>query len=159
MDIEASGLGTGSWPVEIGWALPFGPKRNGAVLIRPVPEWTHWSSVAETHFHKISRQTLDREGMAPGEALARVEEALYGCEIYVEDPAEDRTWFSRLVAAAGRETALRLHDAHGLFEAQALRRRHNLTDIRREVSVRFPHSHRAGADALQLAEIWRRLAR
>jgi hypothetical protein len=89
MDIEASGLGTGSWPVEIGWALPFGPKRNGAVLIRPVPEWTHWSSVAETHFHKISRQTLDREGMAPGEALARVEEALYGCEIYVEDPAED----------------------------------------------------------------------
>jgi hypothetical protein len=159
LDIEASGIHPDSWPVEIGWALPFGGELNGDVLIRPMPEWTHWSMLAERHFHKISRATLERDGLPPGEALSRIEGALYGCEVYVEDVEEDRVWFNRLVAATGRETTLRLQDARAMFEAQALRRRHSLADIRRHVAARFPHRHRAQADARQMAEIWRNLVR
>ena len=159
LDIEASGLGAGSWPVEIGWALPYGRERNGAVLIKPIAEWTHWDEVAEMHFHRITRDQLRLEGHSPAEALDLIEAALAGCEVYVSDPAEDRSWFNRLVLAAGRNTSLKLHDAGPFLEAQALRRRHNLSAVRRDVANRFPHRHRAEADARQIAEVWRALVR
>jgi hypothetical protein len=54
---------------------------------------------------------------------------------------------------------LRLHDASALFEAQALRRRHDLRAAIERVSRRLPHRHQAGADARRLAAIWRALQR
>lgn len=159
LDIEASGFGPGSWPVEIGWAFPFDRKRNGSVLVRPIPAWTHWDMTSQSNCHGLSRDFLEKEGSLPAEALGHIEDALSGCTIYVQDPEYDRSWFRVLVEAAGRDSTIRLNDAGALFEARALRRRHNLSAIRRDVAARFPHSHRAEADARQMAEIWRALVR
>ena len=69
LDIEASGLGEHSFPIEIGWAIPFDKERG--FLIRPAPDWTYWSAIAEEVFHRISRDELLREGIPADEAVRR----------------------------------------------------------------------------------------
>ncbi len=51
LDIEASGFGSGSYPIEVGLALADGSCES--VLIHPEPEWIHWSEEAAS-IHKIS---------------------------------------------------------------------------------------------------------
>jgi len=46
LDIEASGFGRDSYPVEIGYVLPDG--QTWCTLIRPAPAWTHWDATAAT---------------------------------------------------------------------------------------------------------------
>ena len=58
LDIEASGFGRGSYPIEVGLA-----RADGSVcafLIQPQNEWTHWDPKAEL-LHGISRSRLERE--------------------------------------------------------------------------------------------------
>jgi len=102
LDIEASGLGEGSWPVQIGWSAPFDRHLDGEVLVRPTPDWTHWAPIAQARFHGIGRERLQREGIDPALVLDCLESELRRFEIYVSDPEHDRAWFARLVAAGGR---------------------------------------------------------
>ena len=64
LDIEASGFGRGSYPIEIGLARADGSRC--AFLIQPAREWTHWDPKAEL-LHGISRARLVREGRPPVE--------------------------------------------------------------------------------------------
>jgi hypothetical protein len=63
--MEASGLGSASFPTEIGWALvrDGGAAESGSVLIRPPARWTMytnaWSPASET-LTGITREMLDR---------------------------------------------------------------------------------------------------
>jgi hypothetical protein len=59
VDIEASGFGVHSYPIEIGVAFNDGTKCCS--LIRPGAAWTHWDSVAE-QVHHVSRSTLETHG-------------------------------------------------------------------------------------------------
>jgi hypothetical protein len=45
LDIEASGFGRDSFPIEVGYVL--GNSESFCCLIRPAPEWTHWDATAE----------------------------------------------------------------------------------------------------------------
>lgn len=45
LDVEASGFGRGSYPIEIGLAFPDGT--SVAYLLRPEPDWVHWDEGAE----------------------------------------------------------------------------------------------------------------
>lgn len=55
VDVEASGFGRASYPIEVGFVLPNG--HSFCSLIYPEPEWTHWDPQAET-IHHISRELL-----------------------------------------------------------------------------------------------------
>ncbi|MDB5851379.1 MAG: hypothetical protein JWP29_5131, partial [Rhodoferax sp.] len=55
LDVEASGFGRHSYPIEVGYVLPDG--KTYCTLIRPEPTWTHWDPEAE-HLHHISRETV-----------------------------------------------------------------------------------------------------
>src|SRR5689334_12673109 len=76
VDIEASSLGSSSFPTEIGWAFvaESGPVVSGSCLIRPPAKWTvysnAWSAVSE-RLTGITREMLDRDGLPPREALDR----------------------------------------------------------------------------------------
>lgn len=59
LDIEASGFGASSDPIEVGHVLADG--RSRCTLIRPREGWTHWDPRAEA-LHGISRETLLRHG-------------------------------------------------------------------------------------------------
>src|SRR6266849_6015606 len=147
LDIEASGLSDHSYPIEIGWAIPFGEERG--FLIRPATGWTYWSAIAEEVFHGISRDTILREGIDVYDAVRQIEAALTGQEVYSEDPEQDGWWLERLYRATHEPYRIVVRDASALFDA--LRGRHDLSAIRQTVAARFPHVHRAMPDARQLA--------
>lgn len=60
IDLEASGFGRGSYPIEVGIALE--NREIHSFLIKPEDDWTHWSDEAE-QIHGISREQLQAEGM------------------------------------------------------------------------------------------------
>ena len=55
VDVEASGFGSLSYPIEIGIALPDGNRY--CTLIAPAPSWVHWDPKAEA-LHGLSRERL-----------------------------------------------------------------------------------------------------
>ena len=61
LDIEASGFGRGSYPIEVGIARADGS--CCAFLIQPLDEWVHWDPKAEL-LHGISRERLMKEGQS-----------------------------------------------------------------------------------------------
>ena len=67
IDIEASGFGSHSYPIEIGFITPEG--KRYCSLIKPHRRWTHWDQNAES-VHKISRTTLQEHGK-PAHLVAR----------------------------------------------------------------------------------------
>ena len=75
LDIEASGFGAGSYPIEIGAVLRSG--RSVSYLIRPEPEWSHWSLEGEAT-HGIRREQLEREGLPVRYVAKALNELLKG---------------------------------------------------------------------------------
>ena len=95
IDIEASGLGPDSYPIEIGWALS--DDRTESFLIRPVPEWDHWDECAED-LHGISREQLFAKGVDASKAVRRLENALALPDLTIVSDAasQDEFWLDRL---------------------------------------------------------------
>jgi len=59
IDVEASGFGSDSYPIEIGVVLTSGERYCS--LIVPVTEWTHWDAQA-AKLHGITRTFLKQNG-------------------------------------------------------------------------------------------------
>jgi DNA polymerase III epsilon subunit-like protein len=142
IDLEASGLGSASFPTEIGWALidDDGPITSGACLIRPAAKWTiyanAWSATSE-RLTGITRQMLDRDGLPPSEALTRFLNAVGDRDLGSDNPDFDRHWLGMLADAAGASLEGR-----------------TLSDLKHsDLTPKFdePPGHRAEADARRLA--------
>ena len=88
LDIEASGFGHHSYPIEIGYMLQDGRAR--CMLVRPCSDWTHWDIHAE-QVHGISRATLLAHGQAPTEVAAALNADLNGHTVYCDGWAHDYT--------------------------------------------------------------------
>lgn len=101
LDIEASGLGDESYPIEVAWINRANCSRWDSFLIRPAEGWTHWDAVAE-QLHGIPRETLFEQGLDVEEAVGRLDEALAGETVYSDGVQSDRPWMMRLYRAAGR---------------------------------------------------------
>jgi hypothetical protein len=67
VDLEASGLGPFSFPIEVGWCTVTG--EGEAHLIRPAPEWTDWCPASEK-IHGITREQLAERGSRPRRSCA-----------------------------------------------------------------------------------------
>lgn len=103
IDFEASSLNHGSYPIEIGWALPDSGEVE-AHLIRPLPGWTDWDEISE-QVHGIERETLLREGGSAATVLARTEQALCGRICFCDGLTFDGYWMARLMEGAGHAGA------------------------------------------------------
>lgn len=108
VDVEASGLIEGGFPIEIGWVDREG--HGESHLIRPAPGWTAWSWEAEK-VHGISCQQLEREGEPYGEVARRVIAALGSATVYSDAPEFDGPWIRMLLDVAGVGADLALVDA------------------------------------------------
>lgn len=148
LDIEASGFGRGSYPIEIGFVTADGAPFCG--LIRPEPDWLHWDVAAEG-LHGISRELLHSHGHPAAWMAEQLNARLRGQTVYCDGWGQDYPWLSRLYDAAGLQLAFRLDDLRRLLsEAEALRWRAVTEAVRhRQQFTR----HRASSDArvLQLA--------
>ena len=108
LDFEASSLGKGGFPIEVGWAAEDGTEESH--LIRPAPGWEEWSLEAEG-IHSITRDRLLREGTPHDVVARRMVETLTGHEMFASAASWDGQWLSRLLRTAGLPRhALRLRD-------------------------------------------------
>jgi hypothetical protein len=145
LDIEASGFGRHSYPIEVGYALPSGQAR--CMLVRPAEDWTHWHADAE-RVHGITRQTLLSHGLPTAEVARALNHDLRGQTVYCDGWAHDYAWLAALFDAAGLRAEFRLESVNVLLADAALAR---LDEARRAAQTELGLTrHRASNDARAL---------
>ena len=152
MDMEASGFGRGSYPIEVGFVLADG--RSYCTRIHPAPGWTHWDPAAE-RLHGISREAALRHGRDVATVAAQLNRYLEGLTLYCDGWAHDYAWLNRLFDAADAVPAFRLDSLRGrLDEAEADRWHGTKQQVAAEMQL---GRHRASTDAKLLQMTWQRL--
>jgi len=97
IDLEASGFGRGSYPIEVGVA-----DENQKVmsrLIKPFDHWTHWDEAA-FKIHGISRDSLVESGVEPREVALALNEKFVGKILYTDGWSFDSSWLGLLFEEA-----------------------------------------------------------
>lgn len=147
LDIEASGFGLGSYPIEVGFVQPDG--QCWCSLVRPQADWQHWDPNAAS-VHHITREQLQSSGRSPGEIVGVLNERLHNMTVYSDAWAHDYTWLNRLYEVAGRSPTFKLDNLRALLtDAQAAR----WHDVKRRVAQSMGlERHRASADARVLQQ-------
>ena len=153
LDLEASALGTGSYPIEVGVALVRGPAKAiafGSSLIRPAEVWLRdgvWSATSAA-VHGISLELAMNQGHEVECVCDWLNAVLRSRTIVATDaPRYDQDWLDTLFKAAGREQQFTLYNFEiltGDFSSDQHRQLAYLLS-------RAPVPHRAGPDALRLA--------
>jgi DNA polymerase III epsilon subunit-like protein len=153
LDVEASGLHAGSYPIEVGWCgLDLAAT---SFLIRPHATWTedNWSVTSE-RVHGITLQQVMADGIDLAEAAARLNAACAGKDIISDSLSFDQGWLSRLFRDAGVTQAFALRDL-SVLEALAVQDAElpasELDELQERVGRHYPHIHRAAADARRAA--------
>ena len=96
MDIEASGFGRHSYPIEIGYVLPDGG--GYCTLVRPEAAWTHWDAEAQ-RLHGISRDAVLLHGRPALEIARHLNQVLRGQTVYTDGWANDYSWIGTLFSS------------------------------------------------------------
>lgn len=149
IDVEASGFGAGSYPIEVGCVLPDG--RSYCALIQPVEGWTHWDPAAQA-MHGIERDLLVRNGIAPLHVAIRLNTLLQGITVYSDSWAHDFSWLAKLHEAARVPASYRVEHLMRITpEVEAVRWNTIRDDVERSLRVQ---RHRASADARVLQMTW-----
>ncbi|WP_269532779.1 hypothetical protein [Chitinimonas sp. BJYL2] len=117
LDIEASGFGSASYPIEVGIVLPDGA--SYCSLIRPEPDWRHWDAGAE-QVHGIDRARLFAHGRKAAEVATALNQRLLGQTVYTDAWYHDYVWLSRLFDAAERSPCFVLQDLRVLLDTAAM---------------------------------------
>ncbi|MDR7269279.1 hypothetical protein J2X20_001908 [Pelomonas saccharophila] len=148
LDIEASGFGRGSYPIEIGFCNGEGALFCG--LIAPEPEWQHWDASAEA-LHGISRELLRRHGRPVRWMAEQLNARLAGQTVYCDGWGQDYPWLARLYDAAGVALRFKLDDLRGLLNEAEAQRWRGVVDIVRQRQRLTRHRASSDARVLQLA--------
>jgi DNA polymerase III epsilon subunit-like protein len=119
LDIEASGFGRGSYPIEVGYVLEDG--RANCMLIQPAEHWTHWDPAAQ-RLHHIRREDLLRYGLPIREVVEDLNDHLDGRTVYTDGWAHDYSWLAALYDAAHRAPTYRLENLRALLTEDEIER-------------------------------------
>jgi hypothetical protein len=145
MDIEASGFGRRSYPIEVGYVLPDG--RAACMLVCPAAGWTHWDDGAEK-VHGITRSTLATHGRTPLDVARLLNRDLAGLTVYCDGWAHDYAGLAALFEEAGLSPSFKLESVGALFDDAHLAQ---LDAARREAVAELGLTrHRASNDARAL---------
>lgn len=151
LDIEASGLGRGSYPIEIGFVLA--DQRSQCMLIKPDPEWTGWDQRAE-RLHGIQRAQLQQFGVEVKTAAQRLNELLRGMTLYSDAWGNDQSWLALLFECADMVPAFKLQTLRALLsDAQLSLWMQTKQRVQHELAL---GRHRASNDARILQQTYLR---
>ncbi len=142
LDMEASGFGRTSYPIEVGYVLSDGS--SFCTLIRPAPGWVHWDAQAE-QTHHISREAALRHGKDVAEVASRLNRDLVGLTLYSDGWANDYSWLGMLFEAVDMSPSFKLDNLRALLSEEEAGLWHSVKQQVAE-SMRIER-HRASADA------------
>lgn len=152
LDLEASGFGRGSYPIEIGYVLPDGS--GFCTLIRPESSWTHWDPEAQ-RLHGIPRDRAVRHGRPVQDIARHLNQVLRGQTIYSDAWANDYSWIGALFDAADLTPSFRVENLRVLLsDAEAACWHATKRLVGHELNL---PRHRASSDARLLQMTLRRL--
>jgi hypothetical protein len=126
VDLEASSLGSGSFPIEVASVNENG--QGESHLIRPEPAWTNWSPQSE-QVHGISQSLLLQQGKSADWVARRALTTLSGAILVSDDPAFDAHWLSMLFKVIWNKTEIEMVDLRSLV-GQAIQRLFVLIEAR-----------------------------
>lgn len=153
LDIEASGFGVGSFPVEIGYAGLRG--ESWWSLVRPQPEWRHWDVAAEALHHQ-SREDLMHFGQSVQSIAQHLNRALAHQIVYTDAWFNDYVWLSCLYEAANMQPNFKLEDLRLILSsAQSAQWHHTKQSVMESLAMA---RHRASTDAKVLQLTWLKTA-
>jgi len=142
IDLEASGLGDKSWPIEVGWA------KNGEIpqslLIKPFSDWPRaaWDSSAQS-LHGLSIDDLNDHGLDVVHVCKKLNNFLAGATVYSDAPDWDGYWLYRLHTAARMRQTFKLAHIAELMPPINLAEKLQLVA---KTNALAPHTHRAADD-------------
>jgi hypothetical protein len=152
LDVEASGFGRSSYPIEVGYVRADG--QAYCTLIRPLPQWTHWDPAAEL-LHGISRQSIEQHGRDAREVARRLNLDLHGLTVYCDGWGNDYSWLHALYEATDQLPAFRIEHVQCLLDAAQTTR---WNDAKRAAASELGiQRHRASADARAVQQAVQRL--
>jgi hypothetical protein len=161
LDVEASGFGPGSYPIEVAWSDPVGEIRRYLINPAPIAAWTHWDAGAE-RVHGIDRERLVRNGWIPDYVATRIEEDLGARTVYTDAPDFDAFWLRRLFEAVGRRLPCQVEHVDELLLAEVRRPDEmawqamlRIEALKRQVAAVSAGKHSAGYDVGYLLQLWR----
>lgn len=143
IDIETSGFGSGSYPIEIGWVESNGTSH--CHLIEPLPNWTHWDETAQA-VHGIDRTILAQAGKPPIIVAEHLNRRLQGKTVYSDAWSHDMCWLGILFEATDITQRFRIESIVTLLTEQEQDSWSDLLNRTREEQQLT--RHRASADAL-----------
>lgn len=148
IDIEASGFGRGSYPIEIGYV---NQQNSFCSLIKPLPEWIHWDRNAEKT-HGISRNILEEYGKPAKTICETLNEALYGITLYSDAWGNDSSWLWLLYSSCKMMPAFKLESIRNIIHEDQLYKWHSTkADILTKDNIK---RHRASHDAFLLQQTY-----
>ena len=149
IDIEASGFGRNSYPIEIGIVLE--NKETHCFLIKPEPEWNHWDNDGEA-LHGISRGTLLKYGHSTKKVGDFLNELLIGKTIYSDGWSYDLTWLHVLYDSIEKTPLFRIETLTQLLNESQIKRWDNMKiNILKKNNFK---RHRATNDAVLLQKTY-----
>lgn len=142
IDLEASGFGRKSYPIEVGYILSNGD--TFCSLIKPAEGWDRWDESAE-EVHGISQETLLSVGKPVSEIAQTINEQLSGSTIYSDAWGNDSSWLGLLFDEANVPMRFRMDSIRSLLTEEQAALWH---DTKERVIEEIPlKRHRASADA------------
>jgi hypothetical protein len=151
IDVEASGFGAHSYPIEIGLAMEGGDKFCSLIL--PAPDWTHWDDEAEK-VHRVSRDILETYGKPMEEVAAVLNLLLEGKTVYTDGWVVDKPWLTTLFHAAGIPMKFQVSSLEMILSESQMAAWHETKD--RVVEEKQLSRHRASYDAVIIQETYQR---
>lgn len=151
IDIEASGFGPHSYPIEVGLALKPGTKFCS--LIAPAPDWTHWDASAE-EVHRVPRDILETYGQPATEVALKLNELLGNATVYSDGWVVDGPWLIQLFSKAGVARQFSISPLEMILSEQQMEVWH---EVKKQVIGELElKRHRASFDALVIQETYLR---
>jgi hypothetical protein len=150
IDIEASGFGCDSYPIEVGVALNNGQKFCSLIL--PPQEWTHWDNDAE-RIHQVTREMLSVYGKPVDTVADELNEMCAGTVLYSDGWVVDKPWLTTLFRQARRSMKFNVSPLEAILSDSQMGVWHETKDrLTDELKLT---RHRASNDALIIQETFK----
>ena len=154
LDVEASGLGSSSFPIEVGVVLSDGTEYQAT--LKPAPDWQHWSKEAED-MHGLTREYLEANGQCIRKVCSELNTLCRNETLYTDCWVYDLPWILKLFEQAGMYPAFKCMPIESVLTEQQIS---HWVNHKSRVAASFNvRPHRALNDARIIAKTLKKLRR